>query len=399
MNAPGPSAKPESPVKVLLVEDNPGDARLTIEALKEAGTHRFAVTHVERLADAQTRLRDEPFDLVLLDLSLPDAKGLSTVRRVEGADPSIPIVVLSGFDNETLALEAVQAGAQDYLVKGESSGETIARAIRYAIERKRGEKLLFEAKENAESASKAKSEFLATMSHELRTPLNAILGFSEVIQNEIFGPIGNPRYQEYLDDIINSGRHLLDLINEILDLAKIEAGKADIYEEELSTRDLIDACLRLVKERAMTSRVTITTRLDDGLRTLRADESMLKKIVLNLLSNAVKFTPPGGEVVVEAKPDEDGALLLIIADNGIGIAEKDQGRVFEYFVQVDGALNRKYVGTGLGLPLAKSLTELHGGTIVLKSALGAGTTVTVRFPAERVAWQGESDHADSAAAG
>ena len=149
----------------------------------------------------------------------------------------------------------------------------------------------------------------------------------------------------------------------------------------------------------MTSRVTITTRLDDGLRTLRADESMLKKIVLNLLSNAVKFTPPGGEVVVEAKPDEDGGLLLIIADNGIGIAEKDQGRVFEYFVQVDGALNRKYVGTGLGLPLAKSLTELHGGTIVLESALGAGTTVTVRFPAERVAWQGESDHADSTAAG
>jgi len=399
MNAPGPSAKPEPPVKVLLVEDNPGDARLTIEALKDVGAHRFAVTHVERLADAQTRLRDEPFDVVLLDLSLPDAKGLSTVRRVEGADPSIPIVVLSGFDNETLALEAVQAGAQDYLVKGESSGETIARAIRYAIERKRGEKLLFEAKENAESASKAKSEFLATMSHELRTPLNAILGFSEVIQNEIFGPIGNPRYQEYLDDIINSGRHLLDLINEILDLAKIEAGKADIYEEELSIRDLIDACLRLVKERAMTSRVTITTRLDDGLRTLCADESMLKKIVLNLLSNAVKFTPPGGEVVVEAKPDEDGALLLIIADNGIGIAEKDQGRVFEYFVQVDGALNRKYVGTGLGLPLAKSLTELHGGTILLESALGAGTTVTVRFPAERVAWQGESDQADSAAAG
>ncbi|MGE5148241.1 MAG: hybrid sensor histidine kinase/response regulator [Candidatus Eiseniibacteriota bacterium] len=399
MIAPGPSAKPEQPAKVLLVEDNPGDARLTIEALKEAGAHRFALVHVERLADAQARLRDEPFDVVLLDLSLPDASGLSTVRRVEGADPSIPIVVLSGLDNETMALEAVQAGAQDYLVKGESSGETIARAIRYAIERKRGEKLLFEAKEKAESANKAKSEFLATMSHELRTPLNAILGFSEVIQNELFGPIGNERYQEYLDDIITSGRHLLDLINEILDLAKIEAGKADIYEENLSMRDLIDACLRLVKERAMTSRVVITTRLDDGMPTLRADESMLKKILLNLLSNAVKFTPPGGEVVVEARPDEEGALLVVIADNGIGIAEKDQARVFEYFVQVDGALNRKYVGTGLGLPLAKSLTELHGGTIRLESALGAGTTVTVRFPAVRVDWQAGRGAAGSAAAG
>ncbi|HVO14991.1 MAG TPA: hybrid sensor histidine kinase/response regulator [Alphaproteobacteria bacterium] len=397
MNAPGPSAKPESPVRVLLVEDNPGDARLTMEALKEAGAHRFAVTHVERLADAQTRLREQPFDLVLLDLSLPDAKGLSTVRRVEAADPSIPIVVLSGFDNETMALEAVQAGAQDYLVKGESSGETIGRAIRYAIERKRGEKLLFEAKEKAESASKAKSEFLATMSHELRTPLNAILGFSEVIQNEIFGPIGNQRYQEYLDDIINSGRHLLDLINEILDLAKIEAGKADIYEEELSIRDLIDACLRLVKERAATSRVAIVTRLDNTPRALRADESMLKKIVLNLLSNAVKFTPPGGEVVVETKADPDGGLLLIVADNGIGIAEKDQERVFEYFVQVDGALNRKYVGTGLGLPLAKSLTELHGGSILLESALGVGTSVTVRFPPERVDWR--NDNAAQSAAG
>jgi signal transduction histidine kinase len=397
MNASGPSAKPESPVRVLLVEDNPGDARLTMEALKEAGAHRFAVTHVERLADAQTRLREAAFDLVLLDLSLPDAKGLSTVRRVEAADPSIPIVVLSGFDNETMALEAVQAGAQDYLVKGESSGETIGRAIRYAIERKRGEKLLFEAKEKAESASKAKSEFLATMSHELRTPLNAILGFSEVIQNEIFGPIGNQRYQEYLDDIINSGRHLLDLINEILDLAKIEAGKADIYEENLSIRDLVDSCLRLVKERAATSRVAIVTRLDDAPRALRADESMLKKIVLNLLSNAVKFTPPGGEVVVEAKTDQEGALLLTVADNGIGIAEKDQERVFEYFVQVDGALNRKYVGTGLGLPLAKSLTELHGGSILLESALGVGTSVTVRFPPERVDWR--DDKAAQSAAG
>jgi signal transduction histidine kinase len=387
MNAPGQSAKPESPVKVLLVEDNPGDARLTMEALKEAGAHRFAVTHVERLTDAQTRLREAPFDLVLLDLSLPDAKGLSTVRRIEAADPSIPIVVLSGFDNETMALEAVQAGAQDYLVKGESSGETIARAIRYAIERKRGEKLLFEAKEKAESASKAKSEFLATMSHELRTPLNAILGFSEVIQNEIFGPIGNQRYQEYLDDIINSGRHLLDLINEILDLAKIEAGKADIYEESLSIRDLVESCLRLVKERATSSRVAIVTRLDDTPHALRADESMLKKIVLNLLSNAIKFTPPGGEVAIEARVDQDGGLLLTVADNGIGIAEKDQERVFEYFVQVDGALNRKYVGTGLGLPLAKSLAELHGGAIRLESALGIGTSVTVRFPPERVVWQ------------
>jgi signal transduction histidine kinase len=235
------------------------------------------------------------------------------------------------------------------------------------------------------------------MSHELRTPLNAILGFSEVIQNELFGPIGNQRYQEYLDDIITSGRHLLDLINEILDLAKIEAGKADIYEENLPIRELIDACLRLVKERAMTSRVVITTRLGDGLPTLRADESMLKKILLNLLSNAVKFTPPGGEVVIEARPDDDGALLLVIADNGIGIAEKDQARVFEYFVQVDGALNRKYVGTGLGLPLAKSLTELHGGTIRLESSLGAGTSVTVRFPAMRVDWRAEGDAAGSAA--
>jgi signal transduction histidine kinase len=225
------------------------------------------------------------------------------------------------------------------------------------------------------------------MSHELRTPLNAILGFSEVIQNEIFGPIGNQRYQEYLDDVINSGRHLLDLINEILDLAKIEAGKADIYEENLSIRDLVESCLRLVKERATSSRVAIVTRLDTTPLALRADESMLKKIVLNLLSNAVKFTPPGGEVVVEAKADEDGGLLLIVADNGIGIAEKDQERVFEYFVQVDGALNRKYVGTGLGLPLAKSLTELHGGAIQLESALGVGTSVTVHFPPERVVWQ------------
>ncbi|MBX6320769.1 MAG: PAS domain-containing protein [Rhodospirillaceae bacterium] len=242
---------------------------------------------------------------------------------------------------------------------------------------------LYAAKEQAELASRSKSEFLANMSHELRTPLNAVIGFSEIMEMEVFGPLGAPQYRDYAHDIKASGMHLLSLINTILDLSKIEAGKFELHPEDLSLPEAVESCLRLVKDRACANRLRLVTELATGLPPLHADERALKQILINLLSNAVKFTPPGGTVTVAARLDADDAVLLSVADTGIGIAEKDIPKALEPFGQVDGALNRKQAGTGLGLPLVKQLAELHGGGIEISSKLGVGTTVTVRLPQPR----------------
>jgi PAS domain S-box-containing protein len=250
-------------------------------------------------------------------------------------------------------------------------------------DRVRAEEALKAAKEQAEFASRSKSEFLANMSHELRTPLNAIIGFSEIMKMEMFGAIGQPQYREYAHDIHDSGVHLLAIINDILDLSKIEAGKFELHLADLDTEALVDSCLRLMKDRAKSGGLTLHAALPQELPPLQADERAVKQILINLLSNATKFTPAGGQVTVGARTDESGDYLLWVADTGIGIAEKDLPKALASFSQVDSALNRKYAGTGLGLPLVRLLAELHGGTMSLDSEIGVGTTVTVRLPQKR----------------
>jgi signal transduction histidine kinase len=370
-------------VRILLIEDNPADARLTRELLLDSGGLDFVLTHETTLAEGIERLAAEPSDVVLLDLSLSDAHGLETVVRLHGSYPLVPIIVLSGLDDEETAVEAVQNGAQDYLVKGQGDGYLTRRAIRYAIERKRAQLQLVEAKEKAELANRAKSEFLANMSHELRTPLNAIIGFSEIMRSEALGPMENPTYHGYARDIHESGVHLLDIINDILDLSKIEAGTVELRDEVLEPARVVASCLRIVRERATDGEVTILNQLGADLPHLRADERLLKQIMLNLLSNATKFTPAGGRVIVTGRVDEAGEIELAVADTGIGIAEGDIDRALTPFVQIDSSHSRKYPGTGLGLPLTRSLVELHGGTLQITSRVGEGTVVALRFPADR----------------
>ena len=240
------------------------------------------------------------------------------------------------------------------------------------------------ARDQAEGANRAKSDFLALMSHELRTPLNAIIGFSEIIKSEMMGPIGNPKYGEYASDVFDSGQHLLGLINDILDLSKIEAGKMELEEEDVDVAEVIGSCLRLVTERAAKGGVELITEVPDDLPALRIDERKLRQILLNLLSNAVKFTPDGGSVTVRSWFRSEDGFVLQVADTGIGIAPENIERALTPFGQVDSRLDRKYEGTGLGLPLTKSLIEKHGGSLDLQSKVGAGTTVTVRFPKERM---------------
>ncbi len=251
-------------------------------------------------------------------------------------------------------------------------------------ERKCAEANLIRAKEQAEFADRAKSEFLANMSHELRTPLNAVIGFSSVMAEETFGPIGKPRYRQYAVDIRDSGEHLLAIINDILDLSRIETGNIQLSEDIVDVAKTLLKCGRMIEARAAESDVKLAMKIAAPVPRIRADERMLRQMLLNLLSNAVKFTRPGGCVTVSAKAGDDGCLTLSIADTGIGIAEEDLPKALAPFGQVDGALDRKFEGAGLGLTLVKSLVELHGGKLKIDSRVNVGTTAILWFPRERV---------------
>jgi len=247
---------------------------------------------------------------------------------------------------------------------------------------KRAEEGLRRAKEEAEYANRAKSEFLANMSHELRTPLNAVIGFGSLLSQQVYGTHSDDRYREYAEDICASGQHLLDLINDILDVARIEAGSMDLEEYELDLAGINATCLKLVGGRATKANLTINTHVEPEDLRLYGDGRRIKQIVINLLSNSVKFTPAGGSILVRWRLDGERTVLDVV-DTGVGIDEKVLPRLFEPFSRGEDSLTREHEGTGLGLSLVRKLTLLHEGEVSVKSKPGAGTTVSVTFPARR----------------
>jgi two-component system cell cycle sensor histidine kinase PleC len=236
-------------------------------------------------------------------------------------------------------------------------------------------------KERAEAANQAKSEFLANMSHELRTPLNAIIGFSELMEQALFGPLGSDRYEEYASDINSSGKYLLGVINDILDMSKIEAGQFSMDREEIDLCPLIRETVRVVSLQAAEKSITVETRIADAM-TLFADRRAVKQIVINLLSNAVKFTGQGGHITVRAR-NASGALTLTIEDNGCGIPKGALGKLGRPFEQVQNQFSKNHAGSGLGLAISRSLAELHGGALKIRSTEGSGTIVSVRIPLKK----------------
>ena len=246
------------------------------------------------------------------------------------------------------------------------------------------ERSILAAKESAEEANRSKSKFLANMSHELRTPLNAIIGFSDMMALAIHGPMGAPAYEQYAADINGSAKHLLSIINDILDIAKIEAGRLDLIEEETPIARLCEIAVRLMQERAHEQHVTLKLEAAQMLPNVMLDQRAMRQVLLNLLSNAIKFTRAGGTVTLRARLSAEDELILEVSDTGIGMREEDLHRVLEPFVQVENELTRRYEGTGLGLSLSKQLIELHGGRIGIVSKPEIGTTVSVHLPASRL---------------
>jgi len=350
-----------------------------------------------------------PFSVAFLDVRMPPGiNGVETAKEIRSIDPGLNIVFVTGYSDtdprdmarivppvERLfyvakpfqplelqqfasALSNKWRAEQDLVVAHELLKQQYAQLQTANAE-------LSRAKQKAEAASRMKTEFLANVSHELRTPLNSIIGFSEMINNEAHGAIGNDKYSSYVRDIHASGQHLLGVVNDILDISKIEVGEFELQEDQVDVAETIETSLRIVHERAASAGISVTADVASTLPALRGDARRVRQILLNLLSNSIKFTASGGKVLVRAAGSNDGGITVSVADSGIGIAAEDIEKAMMPFGQVDGRLNRKYEGTGLGLPLAKSLTELHDGRLTLKSAVGKGTTVTLDFPPARVA--------------
>lgn len=271
-----------------------------------------------------------------------------------------------------------------FCLANEKNKQNIQGFITEITEQKNVEFALRSARYAAEQASKTKSNFLASMSHELRTPLNSIIGFAEIMKQELFGSLGQEEYKEYSDNIYTSGKHLLDLINDILDYSKIEAGKFDVIKEPANLQDIIKSCVILLKERAHQKGITFSALSPENPMIVNVDIKRVKQILINLLTNAIKFTPNDGRVGLEYYMTDKGDLTLLIHDSGIGIKSEDLKTIFNTFHQVDAERNRNQEGTGLGLSISKSLIELHGGTIDIQSVYGNGTRIYLKFPKETI---------------
>ncbi len=367
---------------VLVIDDDPVQCALVREALEHAGIKcdeaNGGVQGLEKIESLQP-------DLVILDVMMPDLDGFTvcTRLRLDSQTAHLPVLMTTGLDDIASIKRAFEVGASDFLSKPITLS-VLGYHVEYMLKASRTELDLRSAKQKAENANMAKTMFLANMSHELRTPLNAIMGFSELMCTEKMGPIGSITYRDYARDILDSATHLLQVINDILDLTKVESDDLELYKEVFELGETVTDVVRTVGGQAEKAEVSLHVRVGSDVPMLYSDERRLKQILLNLVSNSIKFTPQGGKVTTNAAISTTRELSITVSDTGIGIPESKFQIALSPFGQVDDGLARRYEGTGLGLTLAKSMTEQLGGKLSLKSKVGEGTVVTLTFPGEYI---------------
>ena len=352
--------------RVLLVEDNPGDARLLREMFNEDGSIEVDLACVSFMSEAERHLATCTADIILLDLGLPDAQGLAAIRRARLAAPDIPLVVLTGMDDEALAAQSLQEGAQDYLIKGQIETRGLLRALRYAGERKRLERL--------------KDEFVSTVSHELRTPLTSIAGSLGLLMGNAAGSL--PKSAERLLEIAHTNSvRLVRLVSDILDIEKLESGHVAFDLKKIQVRPLVEQTVEAIRGYAEGHRVKVRIEAVVAVDDVRADADRLAQVLTNLMSNAIKFSPPDGEVVIAVENEAKvNVVRITVRDHGPGISFDFKSRIFERFAQADATPARRKGGTGLGLSIAKQIIDRLGGEIGFADAPGGGTVFHVELP-------------------
>jgi signal transduction histidine kinase len=372
-------------MRILLVEDNLTDVLLVEDALADmtvAGQQLSHFAHADRLKMAEEILVNEEFDVILVDLGLPDGQGLENFERLQTLAPKTPVIVLTGLSDHDIALEAIQRGAADYLIKTEVPGPLLERSIRYAIERKRNENSRLElvkaqvAQAEAEAANKAKDQFLAMISHELRTPLNAIMGWASLLKT---GDLEEEVQVQAIDVIERNARVQAQLIEDLLDVSRIIAGNFRLEYADFDLNGVVRAALEGLQIQIDAKKICLELDFAD-LPAMLGDPMRLQQVTWNLVANAVKFTPEEGTVRISTSCS-DGSIRLEIKDNGQGIEPEFISHVFDRFRQADSSTARRHGGLGLGLAIALHIVELHGGQIIVESeGFGKGATFTVIMP-------------------
>jgi len=365
-------------LQVLLVEDNAGDARLLREMFNTERPDSFELTHLLRMSEAETHLRKGGVDIVLLDMGLPDGHGLETVRRAHAAAPGIPMIVLTGLDDEALAAAAMKEGAQDYLIKGQIENRALPRALRHAIERHR---MQTETDLIRTHQMQFKDEFLSHVSHELRSPLTAIYQFVTILLDRLAGELKVEQH-EYLEIVLRNVKQLQSMIDDLLEVTRVQAGKLTIDLQCTSVSDAIEYTINTLQGAATAKGITLSADIERRLPQVCADPTRIRQILIILIDNAIKFTPANGTVKVRARVlEEDPTLLVLeVSDSGCGLSPDMTERIFERLFQASDPALAGRKGLGLGLYICKELVTRQGGEIWAQSAPEEGTIFSVTLP-------------------
>jgi signal transduction histidine kinase len=368
----------EKPLQILLVEDNAGDALLLREMFNKEKPGSFELTHLLRMSEAVVHLAKGGVDIILLDMGLPDGHGLDTVKRAHAAAPGVPLIVLTGLDDETLAAEAMRGGAQDYLIKGQIENRALPRVLRHAIERHR---MQTETDVIRTNQLQFKDEFLSHVSHELRSPLTAIYGFVTILLDGLAGEL-NSEQHELLEDVLRNTKQLKSMISDLLEVTRIQEGKLLIELRCTAVSDAIDYTVNTLQGAATSKAIALSSDIDSRLPLVCADPTRLRQILIILVENAIKFTPANGLVNVRARmPGKNSHLLVLeVSDSGCGINPDVTEQIFERLFQAaDPALAGRQ-GLGLGLHICKELVTRQGGEIWANSSLGQGSVFSFTLP-------------------